>query len=118
MSKKKYLIACLDEADKIHEMKEMYLVIVGQFFSRGNFKLDKQLSVIQNGSLFFYFKTPAEIQCIDDQRFNSVAESKNFKEFASFDSKTGFKFIQGKLGKNGKQSILQKLSESRKQSSR
>lgn len=113
MSKKKYLIACLDNEDKNNEMEEMYLVIC-HFFSRGSFKLDKQRAVIENGSLYFYFKTPQEIQCIDgNKKFNSVAQSDNFRQFASFDSKTPYKFFERKLGKNGKQGILQKLSESR-----
>lgn len=118
MRKKKYLIACLDGDDKIYEMKEYYLLLV-TFFQRGSFKMNKEKSEIFNSTLVFQFKTPNELNCLDDQsKFCDVVGSKYFIEFASFDSKHAYKYFKIKDGKVNPNGLLKKLAESRKQSGR
>ncbi|MGF2943323.1 hypothetical protein [Enterococcus xiangfangensis] len=119
MKSNKYLIACLDNADRDYEMKEYYLLILSVFFPRGNFKMIKDKSLITNGALSFYFMTPNQLNSFNDQaKFVDVVGSRNFNGFASFDSKHAYEFFRRKVGKVNKHGILQKLSESRKQSNR
>lgn len=119
MKRKQFLIACLDEEDKIHEMKEYFLLLVSFFFPRGNFKLDKEQSTISNGAMTFQFLTPNQMNYLGvHTRFNDVVGSSSFNEFASFDSKHAYKYFKTKVGKVGPDGLLKKLAKSRKQSGR
>lgn len=118
MKKKKYLIACLDGEDKIHEMKEYYLLLV-TLFQRESFKMDKEKFEIFSSTLVFQFKTPNELNCLDDQsKFSDVIGSQNFINFASFDSKHAYKYFKIKDGKVNPNGLLKKLAKSRKQQGR
>ena len=119
MKRKQFLIACLDEEDKIYEMKEYFLLLVSFFFPRGSFKLYKEKSVISNGTMSFHFMTPNQMNYLDEHiKFNDVVGSSKFIEFASFDSKHAYKYFKSKVGKVGPDGLLKKLAKSRKQSGR
>lgn len=116
MGKKRYLIACLDNDDKEKEMQEIYSILSTVFFPRSRFEINRSRSLISNGSLEFLFRTPSEIQCLDNSTsFSGVDRSSYFYQYASYDSKTGYKYFEKKLGKVGKNGILKKLSIAREQ---
>lgn len=119
MRKRKYLIACLNDEDRIYEMKEYYLLLVSFFFPRGSFKMNKELSEITNGALTFQFMTPNQMNYLGvHTSFCDVVGTKNFIEFASFDSKHAYKYFKVKVRKVEQDGLLKKLAESRKQSDR
>lgn len=118
MKKKVFLIACLDDADKVHEMKEYYLLLA-MFFPRGSFRMSKEKSEIFSKTLVFRFMTPNKMNSLDgNSKFSDVVGSKNFIEFASYDSKHAFKYFKTKDGKVNPNGLLKKLAKSRKQSGR
>lgn len=118
MEKRKYLIACYDEKDKINEMKEVYLLLVTDSSSNG-FRLDKQKSEISNDLLTIQFMTPNQMNYLGaGRRFCDVVESKQFKEFASFDSKFAYRYFKSKVRKVRSDELLKKISKARWQSNR
>lgn len=111
MATKKYLIACFDTEDKQREIKRIYQLLAVDFFPRSNFVIDHDRSSVSNGSLEFLFRIPNEIQCMDPlMKFAGVGQSSRFREFASFDTKNGYKYFEKKQRGRGRHGILQKLS--------
>lgn len=118
MEKRKYLIACYDEQDQIYEMKEVYLLLMTSFPTQG-FKLNKQKSEIENDRVLFQFMTPNQMNYLGaNRKFCGVAETKKFREFASFDSKFAYRYFKVKVRKVGSDGLLKKISKARWQSNR
>lgn len=111
MTKKKYLIACFNRIDQQLEMIRIYQLLTVDFFPRAKFIIDGPRSSISNGALEFLFRTPNEIQHMPPGiRFAGVGQSSTFRECASFDTKTGYKYFEKKQRGRGRHGILQKLS--------
>lgn len=111
MTKKKYLIACLNQMDRQLEMVRIYQCLTLDFFPRAKFIVDRRQSSISNGNLEFLFRTPNEIQHMGPgNRFAGVGQSSTFRECASFDTKNGYKYFEKRQRGRGRNGILQKLS--------
>ncbi|MFR3687052.1 MAG: hypothetical protein ACLTXM_18685 [Enterococcus sp.] len=111
MTKKKYLIACLDQTDRQLEMDRIFQLLTVDFFPRAKFVFDGQRTSISNGSLEFLFRIPNEIHHMNPScSFAGVGQSSTFRAYASFDTKTGYSYFEKKQGGKGRHGILRKLS--------
>lgn len=118
MNKRKYLIACYDEEDRIHELKEVYLLLVSYFPTRG-FKLSKDKFEIENELMIFQFMTPNQMNYLGaNRRFCDVVGTKKFNDFSSFDSKFAYRYFKTRVRKVGSDELLKKIYKARWKSNR